>query len=121
MSPYDGTYAGQVCFNETKKEPLRCFHAEGIVAGNRISGKWPVGHDTGITMFLEGEVSGTGVVKMEMHSEKTDGSRIITVDFNGAITGNHLDADGKFRMGRGANLHWHRIPHPDGVTGGVQP
>ena len=79
------------------------------MAGKRITGKWPVGKDSGITMILEGDVSNTGAVKMELHSEKADGSRIITVDFNGAIIDNRLDADGKFRMGRGASLTWHRI------------
>jgi len=115
-SPYDGVYGGQICFHETQKEPLRCFHAEGTVAGKRITGKWPGGKDGGITMFLEGDVSDAGTVKMELHSEKADGSRIITVDFYGAIMDNRLDADGKFRMGRGASLTWHRMP-----TGGAQP
>ena len=108
-SAYDGVYGGQICFHETNREPLRCFHAEGTVAGKRITGKWPVGKDSGIAMILEGDVSDTGAVKMELHSEKADGSRIITVDFNGAIIDNRLDADGKFRMGRGASLTWHRM------------
>lgn len=120
-SPYNGTYGGEICFDETKKEPLRCFHAEGVVAGHRITGKWPVGKDSGITMFLDGDVTETGAVKMELHSEKADGSRIITVDFNGAIRDNRLDADGKFRMGRGASLSWYKIPHPGGAAAGAQP
>jgi hypothetical protein len=95
---------------------LHCFHAEGTVAGKRIIGKWPVGKDTGVTMFLEGDVSDTATVKMELHSERADGSRVITVDFKGAIIDNRLNADGKFRMGRGASLTWHRMP-----PGGAQP
>ncbi len=106
--PYDGVFAGQVCFNETPSEAERCFHGMATVAGNRITGKWPIGRDTGVTMFLQGDVSPAGDVKMEMHSEKADGSRIITADFTGSIHDKHLDAAGKLRLGRGAVIHWHR-------------
>ena len=106
----DGVYAGQVCFEETQREPSRCFRGSGTVAGDRITGKWPMGKgkDSGLTMFLDGEVSSSGDVKMEMHNEKPDGSRVITVDFTGKIHDIHLDATGKFRMGRAATLNWHR-------------
>ena len=105
---FDGVYAGQVCFEETQREPSRCFRGSATVAGTRISGKWQQGKDAGLTMFLEGDVSSSGDVKMEMHNEKSDGSRIITVDFTGKIHDIHLDATGKFRMGRAATLNWHR-------------
>ena len=105
---FDGVYAGQVCFEETAREPSRCFRGSATVSGTRISGKWPQGKDAGLTMFLEGEVSSSGDVKMELHNEKTDGSRIITVDFTGKIHDIHLDATGKFRKGRAATLNWHR-------------
>lgn len=107
---FDGVYAGQVCFEETQREPSRCFRGSATVAGTHISGKWAQGKDKdkGLTMFLEGDVSSSGAVKMELHNEKPDGSRVITVDFVGAIHDIHLDATGKFRMGRAATLNWHR-------------
>jgi len=110
--PYDGAFEGQVCLEATPKEAERCFHGMAIVAGNRISGKWPMGRDTGVTMFLAGDVSPAGDVKMQMHSEKADGSRIITANFTGWIHDNNLDATGKLLMGRGAFLRWHRNAHP---------
>jgi hypothetical protein len=45
---------------------------------------------------------------MEMHTEKSDGSRVITVDLTGSIQDVRLDATGKFRMGRSATLNWHK-------------
>ena len=120
-SRFAGAYGGEICFDPTKTEPLRCFHAEGVIAGRKISGKWPVGRDTGITMFLEGDVSDAGDVRIELHTEKADGSRIITVDYNGSIIGNRLDADGKFRKGRGASLHWQKLPQAGGAGTKTQP
>jgi len=105
---YDGVFEGPVCFEETPKEARRCFHGLGVVKGNEIKGQWPMGQNTGVTMFLQGEVSSSGEIKMEMHSEKSDGSRIITADFTGSIQERHLDATGKLRMGRPATLHWHK-------------
>ena len=117
----DGVYGGQVCFEASKREPARCFHGEGTVAGNKITGKWPMGKDTGVTMFLDGDVSPAGAVKMEMHTEKEDGSRVITVDFTGAIHDIHLDAAGKFRMGRAATLNWHKNPRAARTAASSQP
>jgi class 3 adenylate cyclase len=105
---YDGVFEGPVCFEETPKEARRCFHGLGVIKGNEIKGQWPMGQDTGVTMFLQGEVSSEGDVKMEMHSEKSDGSRIITADFTGWIHDRLFDANGKLRMGRPATVHWHK-------------
>jgi class 3 adenylate cyclase len=106
--PYDGVFEGPVCFEETLKEARRCFHGLGVIKGNEIKGQWPMGKDTGVTMFLQGEVSNEGDVKMEMHSEKSDGSRLITADFTGWIHDRLFDANGKLRMGRPATIHWHK-------------
>ena len=58
-------------------------------------------------MFFVG--LGEGIDRgMEMHTEKPDGSRVATIDFTGTIHDIHLDATGKFRMGRAATLNWHR-------------
>jgi hypothetical protein len=107
-SPYDGVFEGPVCFEETLKEARRCFHGLAVVKGSEIKGKWPMGQDTGVTMFLQGEVSSAGELKMEMHSEKSDGSRVITADFTGSIQDRRLDGIGKLRMGRPATIHWHK-------------
>jgi adenylate cyclase len=115
IAAFAGAYGGEICFDATEREPLRCFHAQGVVAGHKITGKWPVGRDTGITMFLDGDVNDLGEVKMELHTEKADGSRIITVDYKGAIIGDALDAEGKFRIGRGATLHWRKNLPADGA------
>jgi adenylate cyclase len=106
--PNDGVFEGPVCFEETPKEARRCFHGLGVISGNEIRGKWPMGQDTGVTMYLQGEVTNAGDLKMELHSEKSDGSRIITADLTGSIHDRHLDATGKLRMGRPANVHWHK-------------
>ena len=74
----------------------------------KITGQWPVGHDTGITMFLSGDVSPSGEIKMEMHSEKADGSRVATIDLKGNIQDGQIDSTGSFRMGRTATLNWHK-------------
>jgi adenylate cyclase len=107
-SPDDGFYVGPVCYGKTKAEPQRCHRAEGTVAAGKITGKWPVGQETGITMFLAGEVSPSGDVKIEMHSEKPDGFRVATIDLTGTLRDGQLDAAGKFRMGRSATLNWHK-------------
>ena len=79
------------------------------------------GKEAGLTMILEGEVSDSGEVKMEMHSEKSDGSRVITVDFTGSIQDVRLDATGKFRMGRTATLNWHRSARKTRAAASDQP
>ena len=80
-----------------------------------------MGKDSGVTMFLEGEVTDAGSVKMEMHSEKSDGSRIVTVDFVGAIHDVRLDATGKFRLGRAATLNWHKTGRKGRATVSPEP
>jgi class 3 adenylate cyclase len=104
----DGTYSGPICFGKTLIEPVRCFRAQGTITGSKITGQWPVGKDTGVTMFLAGDVSKSGDVKIEMHSEKADGSRLVTIDLTGTFHDQLLDATGTFRRGRSATLNWHR-------------
>jgi class 3 adenylate cyclase len=106
--PYDGTYSGPICFGKTPTEPVRCFRAQGTISGTKITGQWPVGKETGVTMFLAGDVATSGDVKIEMHSEKADGSRIVTIDLSGTLHDKVLDASGTFRRGRSATLNWHK-------------
>ncbi|HXL23771.1 MAG TPA: adenylate/guanylate cyclase domain-containing protein [Candidatus Dormibacteraeota bacterium] len=108
--PFDGVYSGPLCYGKTPNDPARCFRAKATVSGNRITGQWKAGRDSDVTMFLAGDVTPSGGIKMEMHSEKPDGSRVITIDLTGTVGNRQLDASGKFRNGRSASLNWHKIP-----------
>jgi class 3 adenylate cyclase len=110
VGAYDGLYAGPICFGKTALEPSRCFRAEGTIAGSKLTGKWVTGPKGNITMFLDGDVSQSGDIKIEMHSENSTGGRIATIDLKGAVHERTLLADGKFRMGRLANISWQKIP-----------
>jgi class 3 adenylate cyclase len=107
---YDGLYAGPVCFGKTALEPSRCFRAEGTITGSKLIGKWVTGPKSNITMFLDGDVSPSGDLKIEMHSENSAGARIATIDLKGRVHERTLIADGTFRMGRPANINWQKIP-----------
>ena len=111
---YDGLYAGPVCFAKTKLDPERCARGEGTISGNKITGDWMTGANLRIPMFLVGEISPSGDVKMELHSEKPDGSRLATINMKGTIKDGEISADGAFLMGRPATLAWQKIsgaPH----------
>jgi class 3 adenylate cyclase len=107
-SPNDGVYFGQICSAKTAKEPRQCYREAGTVSGGRITGQWPMGRDTGITMFLAGDITPSGDVTIEMHSVKPDGSRGVTIDLKGTLLDGRLDASGSFRMGRPVTLNWHK-------------
>lgn len=111
-SPDDGRYAGPVCYGRTPKDPARCHRGEATVSDGKITGQWTVGAERDLTMYLTGEVSPSGHVKMELHSEKSDGSRVATIDMKGILLDGRLDASGTFRMGRSATMNWHKIAHP---------
>ncbi len=106
--PYDGVYSGPVCYGETPKEPARCYRAKGTVSGGQITGQWMLGRETGITMFLSGDVAASGDIKMEMHSQKADGTPLAAIDLTGTLHDGRIDARGVFRMGRTATLNWHK-------------
>ncbi len=112
--PHDGVYSGQVCYGQTKKLATQCYRAEGTIRGPKITGQWPMGHDTGTTMFLAGDVAKSGDVKIEMHSEKADGSPVATINLSGTVHDGLLSARGNFLKGRAATLDWHKdsgVPH----------
>ena len=106
--PRDGVYSGQICYGQTSKLPARCYHAEGTISGTKITGQWPMGGDMGITMFLIGYAAPSGNVKIEMHSEKADGSRVATIDLTGTVHDGLLSARGSFLNERSAILDWHK-------------
>ena len=108
--PHDGVYSGQICYGQTPKLPASCYHAEGTISGNKITGQWPMGKDTGITMFLAGEVAPSGDVKIEMHSEKADGSHVAAINMTGTLREGLISAQGSFLKGRSATLNWRKSP-----------
>jgi len=106
--PYDGVYAGQVCYGETPKLARRCFDREGTISGKKITGQWVEAPDAGIIMYLAGDVAASGDVKIEMHSKKPDGTPMATINLTGTLHDGLIDASGAFLRGRPATLNWHK-------------
>ncbi|HTB92095.1 MAG TPA: adenylate/guanylate cyclase domain-containing protein [Candidatus Sulfotelmatobacter sp.] len=104
----DGIYSGQICFAETKKDPARCFHGEGIAAGSKLNGRWPMGKDTGVFMNLTGHIGPAGEVEIEMHSKAADGTVLNNIFLTGTIQDGLMTAKGAFQMGRKVTLDWHK-------------
>ena len=101
-----GVYRGQMCYAAGgATEPARCFEAQAVVLGNRISGEWP-GRDPGVTIYLGGEIFRTGEVAIHMHSKRADGSSFAVSDLIGTVRDGRIDAKGSFRDGRGVTLNW---------------
>jgi class 3 adenylate cyclase len=107
VGPNDGDYFGPICYAKTPDEPRQCYRQVGTVHGNKITGKWTLGH-TEMTMLLAGDISDSGDVKMELHSEKPDGTRVATIMLKGTLLDGKLDAHGSFLMGRRVTLNWHK-------------
>ena len=106
--PYEGVYSGPICYAQTPKLPERCYHAEGTIRGGKIAGQWPMRNDDGVTMFLAGDVGTSGEVKIEMHSQKADGSPLATIELTGTLHDGLINATGSFRNGRKATLDWRK-------------
>ena len=105
----DGTYSGQICYGKTKKEPERCYHAEGTISGSKITSRWVMGREKKVDMFLDGQVAKSGEVTMEIEMRnKDDGSRQARIDLTGSLRGGLLNASGSFIKGRPATLNWHK-------------
>ncbi|HEV2101174.1 MAG TPA: adenylate/guanylate cyclase domain-containing protein, partial [Candidatus Acidoferrum sp.] len=104
----DGIYSGQICFAETRKEPQRCFHGEGTAAGSQLTGKWPMGKNTGVVMNLTGHITQSGEVEIEMHSKAADGTVLNNIFLTGTIQDGLMTAKGAFQMGRKVTLDWHK-------------
>jgi class 3 adenylate cyclase len=104
----NGIYSGQICFAETKKDPARCFHGEGTAAGSKLTGRWPMGKDTGVLMNLTGHIAPSGEVEIEMHSKAADGTVLNNIFLTGTIQDGLITAKGAFQMGRKVTLDWHK-------------
>jgi class 3 adenylate cyclase len=106
----DGTYAGPICFAETKKEPHRCFRQHGSIAGRKITGQWFMGPEKKILMVMDGDVSKNGnvVIELVMHSETVDGERLGSISLQGTLRDGEINTSGTFRNGRPATLDWRK-------------
>jgi len=104
----DGIYSGQICFAESKKDAARCFHGEGTAAGSKLTGKWPMGKETGVVMNLTGHIGLAGEVEIEMHSKTADGTVLNNIFLTGTIQDGLMTARGAFQMGRKVTLDWHK-------------
>jgi class 3 adenylate cyclase len=107
---FDGRYSGPVCYGQTMSHHTHCYTAEGTVRGSTINGRWAVDNERGVVMTLEGEVSRAGDVRLYMHSENSDGTRVNTINLSGKIREGLLECSGKFLNGRSATLNWHLSP-----------
>jgi class 3 adenylate cyclase len=102
----EGLYAGPICYAPGRTDPARCYRAQAILSGGKLTGRWP-GHNPGVTVFLAGEVSTTGAVHIELRSESADGTRLPVITLAGVLRGGRLDATGTFEGGqRTATLNW---------------
>jgi class 3 adenylate cyclase len=109
-NPFDGVYSGAICYGKTPELPKRCFDAKGIIAGNKISSRWIMGHEEKSAMILTGEVGPSGDVDIdiEMHDKTYDGVRTGTITLTGTLRDGNILATGSFRRGRPASLDWHK-------------
>ncbi len=105
----DGVYSGPICYGQTRKEPERCYHAEGTISGNKIISRWTMGREKKVDMLLDGDVERSGEVTIEIEMRnKDDGSRLARIDLTGSLRGGLLNASGSFIKGRPATLNWHK-------------
>ena len=104
----DGIYSGQICFAETPKDAARCFHGEGAAAGSKLTGRWPMGEDTGVFMNLTGHIGPAGGLEIEMHSKAADGTVLNNIFLTGTLQDGLMTAKGAFQMGRKVTLDWHK-------------
>jgi len=109
--PFDGVYAGPICYGETPNERERCYPAEGIVSGTKITSEWTMGHAKKVNMRLAGHVTRSGDVQVEIEMRSgADGSRLSTIDLSGAVNAGLINLKGSFRKGRPATLSWRKKP-----------
>lgn len=103
-----GVYSGPVCYGAGPNDPTRCYRAQATVNNGKISGQWPAGRDSGVTMFLAGEVSPSGEVTIHMHTEGGAAAHVMRIDLSGTLRNGRLDATGSFHNGRPATINWHK-------------
>jgi len=111
---FDGAYSGPICYGATRKEPERCYAAEGTISGDDIAGKW-MGAEKKVSTRLAGHVARSGEVKIVIEMvREADQSRLATIELTGTLRGGLLNASGSFLNGRPATLNWRKTsgaPH----------
>jgi class 3 adenylate cyclase len=108
---HDGVYSGQICYGKTLNLEARCYRSEGTIRGHKITGQWPA-PEADRTMILAGDVATSGNVKIDIHSEKPDGTVVVAMDLTGTVHDGLIKASGTFRKGRTATLNWHKTAAP---------
>jgi class 3 adenylate cyclase len=107
----NGLYAGPICYGPTRIEPARCYRAQGILNGDKLTGQWR-GRLPGATVFLAGEVSDSGGADIRLHTDDADGARMADMTLAGALRNGHLYASGtierEHRITRTVTLDWQR-------------
>ena len=107
---FDGAYSGPICYGETKKEPERCYQAQGTISGSKIASTWTMGREKKVNMFLDGHVAKSGELEIEIEMRsQADGSRLARIDLTGTLRGGLISASGSFVKGRPATLNWHKV------------
>jgi class 3 adenylate cyclase len=108
VSGGEEVYGGPICYGPSPNDPARCFRARATLIGNHISGRWP-GRNPGTTVTLDGEVTSSGEVTLQMHAGLDDGASLFTLDLTGTLDDGKLMAKGNFKNGRTATLMWRRV------------
>jgi class 3 adenylate cyclase len=89
----NGLYGGPICYGPSRVEAARCFRAQGILNGGKLTGQWR-GRPPVATVVLTGEVSDSGAADIRLHADGADGARIAEMTLAGALRGGHLYASG---------------------------
>jgi class 3 adenylate cyclase len=108
---FNGVYSGSICYAETKKEPLHCYHAQGNIRDAIISGEWFMGPAKKVRSTMAGRVLRSGGVRIQIETRNIDDdTKLATITLAGALKGGLIDASGSFRNGRPVTLNWHKNP-----------
>jgi hypothetical protein len=59
-------------------------------------------------LYLAGDVTAAGDVRIHMHGQRSDGSRLAVMDLAGTLQDGRIDAKGSFLNGRSVTLNWRR-------------
>ena len=104
----DGIYNGNLCYGETPNAKANCFHTEINIDQGKMKRQW-VARSNGFVTNLSGEVSASGDVKIEIHTQFADGKAAGVFNLSGKVHDNHLDATGSNpNNGRTATVTWIR-------------
>jgi hypothetical protein len=105
---FNGIYNGNLCYGEIPNAKANCFHTEINVDQGKMKRQW-VGRANGFVTNLTGEISASGDVKIEIHTQFADGKAAGVFSLSGKVHDNHLDATGSDPVsGRTATITWIR-------------